>query len=312
MLSRVKLWKSKSGKIARFLIAIFAFIFLFLNFQPVFGAEIFVEGPKEVGVSQQFQADIIIDTSGENINAIEGELYFQRGFLGIKEISDGNSIVNFWIQRPKLTLDNKIIFSGIIPGGYSGKGKIFSVVFQSLKQGDTSIDFGNLKILLNDGSGTPVQTSSTRARVKISNIKVSEEILRAKPADSESPESFQIYLSNDENVFNGKWFIVFATQDKNSGIDRYEVSEQKQGFLNFFRSFQWTGAESPYLLDDQGLSSDVYVRAFDRAGNYRTEYLAPANPLSWYENWLVWAIIIIILAALYWKTKKHYVKKRRK
>ncbi|MEK7149505.1 MAG: cohesin domain-containing protein [Patescibacteria group bacterium] len=283
-----------------------------MNFQPVFGAEIFVEWPKEIGVNQQFQADIFIDTKGENVNAVEGELDFQRGFLGIKEISDGNSIVNFWIQRPKLTLDNKIIFAGIIPTGYSGKGKIFSVVFQSLKQGDTSIDFGNLKILLNDGSGTPVQTSSTRARVKISNIKVSEEILRAKPADSESPESFQIYLSNDKNVFDGKWFIVFATQDKNSGIDRYEVSERKQGFLNFFRGLKWTGAESPYLLDDQGLSSDVYVRAFDRAGNYRTEHLTPANSLSWYENWLVWAIIIIILAAFYWKTKKHYVKKRRK
>ena len=178
----------------KFFIVISAFIFLFLNLQPVFGAEIFMEGPKEVGVNQQFQADIFIDTKGDSINAIEGELEFSRGFLGIKEISDGNSIVNFWIQRPKLTLDNKIIFSGIIPAGYLGKGKIFFVVFQALKQGDASVDFGNLKILLNDGSGTSAQTNSARAFVKISNVKASEEILRAEPTDNEPPESFQIYL----------------------------------------------------------------------------------------------------------------------
>lgn len=295
----------------KFLIAIFAFIFLFLNFQHVFGAEVFIEWPKEVGVNQQFQADIIIDTGDEKVNAVEGEFDFQRGFLGIKEISDGNSIVNFWIQRPKLTLDNKIIFAGIIPAGYSGKGKIFSVVFKALKKGDAPVDFGNLRILLNDGSGTPVQTSSARALIKISNIKASEEILRVKPADSEPPESFQIYLSNDKNVFDGKWFIVFATQDKNSGINRYEVSEKKQGFLNFFRGLQWTGAESPYLLDDQDLSSDVYVRAFDRAENYRTEHLVSVNPLSWYENWLVWVIILIVIIAVYWRFKKFYGKRNK-
>ncbi|KKT85533.1 MAG: hypothetical protein UW85_C0019G0002 [Parcubacteria group bacterium GW2011_GWA1_Parcubacteria_45_10] len=285
----------------RFCLVILFSTFYFLDSNSVLAASVGWEAPGEVGVNQRFQADVFLDTQGENINAVEGEFEFPRGFLGLKEISDGDSIINFWIQRPKLNLDNKIIFSGIIPAGYSGKGKVFSVVFQALALGEAPVKFSNLKILLNDGSGTPVQASVLSASIKISNIKASEEILGAKLADSEPPESFQIYLSNDESVFGGKWFIVFATQDKNSGIERYEILENRKWKIE---SRSWETAESPYLLEDQSLSGDVYVRAFDRAGNYRTEHLAPVNPLNWYENWLIWIIIIIVITMFFYARRK--------
>src|SRR3990170_5854361 len=99
----------------RFCLVILFSTFYFLDSNSVLAASVGWEAPGEVGVNQRFEADVFLDTQGENINAVEGEFEFPRGFLGLKEISDGDSIINFWIQRPKLNLDNKIIFSGIIP-----------------------------------------------------------------------------------------------------------------------------------------------------------------------------------------------------
>ncbi len=139
-----------------FLISISYFLFFIASAQ---AAELFFETKnREVGLNSQFKVDILINTQGEEINAIEGSVVFPWGFFGVKEISDGNSIINFWAQKPKLVLDNEIIFSGIVPGGYKGSNaKLFSIIFQSLKEGNATIDFSGLKVLLNDGNGTPAE-----------------------------------------------------------------------------------------------------------------------------------------------------------
>ena len=70
----------------------------------------------------------------------------------------------------------------------------------------------------------------------------------------------------------------------------------------------WKVAKSPYLLEDQGLSSFIFVKAVDKAGNERTEKLEPLHPQgAWYNNGFFWIIIIGALAilgiVLSWKRK---------
>jgi hypothetical protein len=43
----------------------------------------------------------------------------------------------------------------------------------------------------------------------------------------------------------------------------------------------------------------VYVRAVDQAGNERVVALAPALPSAWYENYVVWVIVIVGIVAAY-------------
>lgn len=296
----------------KFLLASIGFVLAFISgIYVVEAANVSFSGQTEIGINNQVRVDLILDTQGENINAVEGAVIYPRGVLGIKEISDGNSIVNFWIQKPKIALDNKIVFSGIIAGGYNGKGKVFSVVFQTLKEGNVSLAAEDVKIFLNDGQGTSKIVSIENFELAVLSDFIGGDSRNTAEPDAELPESFQIYLSNDENVFNGKWFIVFATQDKKSGIDHYEVSERKQGFLNFLTPSDWVIAESPYLLKDQELKSDIYVRAYDKKGNSRIVYLSVPNHLKWYENWLVWVIILIVAVAVYARFKKYYGKKNR-
>ena len=144
------------------ILAILYFIFFSV---PVFAAEIsFDAKTREVSVGEQFEASIFLNTEGEYINAVEGKVIFPENLLELKEIRDGNSIVNFWIERPKIKSDNQITFSGIIPGGYIGKkGLIFSAIFQSKNEGKGTIEIREAKTLLNDGKGT-------QASLSISNL----------------------------------------------------------------------------------------------------------------------------------------------
>ncbi len=287
----------------KFLILFSFFLFSIFDFYPVSGAEIILDVPVEIAVNQKFKVDVFINTESEAINAIEGSITFQRDFLEAKEFSDGNSIINFWIQKPKFALDNQISFSGITPGGYEGnQGKIFSVVFQSLKEGETELAISSLKVLLNDGQATEAQIKMTDMKIKINGSSKTPESMPLQKIDNEPPETFTPEIAQNQDIFDGKWFLVFASQDKGSGINRYEVSEGKEGFAV---------AESPYLLKNQNLDREILVKAVDKNGNERTIILPPKNPRWQYKNYLIWLIIILIATVIYFLVKKFYGAKKR-
>jgi len=260
-------------------------------------------------VDKNFEVTLFVNTEQENINAFEGKIIFPNDLLDLKEIRDGNTIVNFWVERPHKeqgTGDKKqgeIAFSGITPGGYEGeKGLLFSAVFRALREGDGVLEVKDVKALLNDGKGTP-------ARLSLSPFKfiVSKEdplvpgLLIPAPEDIEPPESFKPEIARDSTIFDGKWFLVFATQDKASGVDHYEILETRSGIVGTWikRQGTWMKAESPYVLQDQNLRSWIYVKALDKTGNERIAVVKPRYPLKWYERWEIWIIIVLGLVIAY-------------
>ena len=306
----------------RFLSTVFCFLFLFsifyfLDSSIAKAAELrFVTQIQEINISQQFQVDLIIDTKQKSINAFEGRVTFPSDLVEIKEIRDGNSIVNFWIERPQKR-QGEIIFSGITPGGFSGQnGLIFSLVFESLKEEQGVIEIQNAKALLNDGLGTESSLTTQNLVFKIKDLGIAAPLYPLK--DTDPPDSFTPKIANDPTLFDGKHFLVFATQDKKAGINRYEIKETRNKKIGTWMT-RWRIAESPYILRDQDLRSYIFVKAVDNAGNERVEIIAPQNPLRWYEsmsNWaimlLITTIIIYILWSLKAKHRRWQAEKRRK
>ena len=272
-----------------------AIIALFL-LTPLFaqGAILYFEPDvQEIGVGQQFQVDISLNAENEAINAVEGKIVFPGELLELKEIRDGNSIINFWVERPKTESNNQIIFSGITPGGYIDKqGLIFSTIFQSKNEGKGTIEIQEAKTLLNDGKGTEASLTISNFQFLISKQIPISQIPIPEIKDTDPPEDFKPEVASDPTIFDGKWFLVFATQDKGSGVDHYEVKETRQRFLDIFS--KWVTAESPYILRDQELRSYVFVKAVDKAGNERIIVLPPQKSLSWYENYWILGILIMI------------------
>lgn len=232
---------------------------------PASAALLFSE-PRQIEITpdQTFEVGVFLDTQNDDINAIEGEIEFPQDLLELREIRDGNSIINFWVDRPVLG-PSPMRFSGIIPGGYRfPKGLVLSLVFQSKKNGSGTIRIENAHTLRNDGQGT-----ETPLTLAISSFIISEQPQFPPPAvmpivDNTPPETFQPELSSDFAIFSGKLFLSFATQDKGTGIDHYEVREMFAWGMG-----SWVRAESPYVLIGQNASFPVEVKAVDRTGNSR-------------------------------------------
>ncbi len=294
----------------KFLILLSAFFFLFSGYFAI-AAEISLSAKtQEVAVGKQFRVDMILNTSNEEINAVEGRIIFPSDILELKEIRTANSIVNFWVEKPRSNSDGQIIFSGITPGGYQGeKGLLFSLIFLPKKEGRGVVDIQEAKTLLNNGKGTEAPLSISPYQFTISPV-VSTAPSVPPIIDKEPPESFIPEIAQNPATFNGKWFLAFATQDKGSDIDHYEVKESRQKIFGIFA--KWVTAESPYILQDQELRSYIFVKAIDKAGNERIAKINPQNPLGWYEDYENWIIIILGLVIVYAIKKflwRRYLKK---
>lgn len=174
-------------------------------------------------------------------------------------------------------------------------GLILSVLFRAKKPGGGRIAIRGMKVLKNDGAGAAAAAITSDFQFSIAQG--DSAVVNKKESDREPPETFRPEVARDEALLGGKWFLVFATQDKESGIDHYEVKESRQRIFTLFQ--KWSRAESPYILRDQELRSNIFVKASDRAGNKRIMRIMPRNPLIGYENYEDWIIIVIGLAIAY-------------
>ncbi|MFA6307192.1 MAG: hypothetical protein WC639_05300 [Patescibacteria group bacterium] len=278
-------------------------VFLFSFFSPIAqAAELKLASPVlKIEVGRQFQVDLLLNAKEESINALEGKIVFPEKLLKLKKIQDGNSIVNFWIKKPQEDLTGNIIFSGITPGGVMVEnGLIFSMIFEPAVSGAAVLEISQASVLLNDGQGSAASLDILPLNIVISEVISSEKPIGIEVSDTLPPESFRPEIAKDPNIFNGKYFLAFATQDKGSGMARYEVRELRQKFFSLFAG--WQEASSPHLLADQELKSYIFIKAVDLNGNEKIEIIPPKHPLLWYENYLFYVIIISGLTAyILWK-----------
>lgn len=270
---------------------------------PALAAQVFFESKTtRVRIGEKFEVMLLVNSEQESVNAFEGKIIFPKNILDLKDIRDGNSIVNFWIERPK-NQSGVITFSGITPGGFNGdKGLIFSAIFEAKKEGTAKFVVNNARVLRNDGSGSETTLAVVPLEIIVSKGTPAEISAFQEVKDRERPESFAPEIAKNQALFDGRWFVVFTTQDKNSGIDYYELKESRQKFLTFFS--KWKMAESPSVLEDQNLRSHIFIKAVDKSGNERIVAVSPGYPLKWYENYENWIIIMIgAVIVLIWRKK---------
>jgi len=248
------------------------------------------------------------EAAGECINAIDGVITYDAGVIAV-DVSTGASIFPVWVEAPTIDkVDRRITFAGGIPNGYCGRvsgdpqltNKIVELVFRSpgmqVGGGDASnralVSFApETTVYLNDGLGTlaPLTTYGTEiALLETIGSDILDPWSEVVDADTIPPEPFSISLERDDYAFNNDYYIVFNTTDKQSGMSHYEVIEEPNEDAGFFgfgaATAPWRGARSPYVLEDQSLSSLIRVRAVDKAGN---EYIATLQPTQSTSAWWV-------------------------
>ncbi|MBF8251416.1 MAG: hypothetical protein HW382_1044, partial [Deltaproteobacteria bacterium] len=127
-----------------------------------FAAEIFFDANGNQFIEgEEFIISVQLDAKGQSINAIEGSINFPLDLVDIKEIRDGASVINLWVERPNIYNRGFIKFAGITPGGFSGSNNtLFSVVLKATNIGNGAIYGNGVRSLLNDGIATNIQVKN--------------------------------------------------------------------------------------------------------------------------------------------------------
>ncbi|MEI7498349.1 MAG: hypothetical protein WCK11_03645 [Candidatus Falkowbacteria bacterium] len=254
-------------------------------------------------VDQQIKADIFLATENQSVNAISGIIHFPSDKLSLQKISDASSLIGLWITTPTELKPGEISFAGIIPGGSAqAEGKLIGLQFVAKTTGIAPITMDSLEVLLNDGLGSSVKTKISPLKLIIGDAKLNQDIAQENiVTEFNRPESFQPEIIKNENVLNNQWALIFFTNDKESGIDHYEVAEQAAwGWRSKIirGNINWHRAVSPFRLSDQFRNSYIYVKAVDHDGNERVVLIPPNQILSWVQKFQTYLVIIITIIIL--------------
>ncbi len=272
-------------------LAVFLLALPILNIK---AASLYLEENKiNVVGSDEILIDLMVDTLDKSINAIKGEIKFDSQDLKINSIRVGNSIINFWVDTPKLGPDGPIKFAGIIPTGFTGKeGLVLQLVVAGQVKSDTKLNFQNLEIFLNDGLGTKESLPNISFDLKENMVSMNE---NPKSVDSLPPENFTPEIGRDQNIFENQWFVVFVTKDRGSTVQYYAIKEVPIPLLALFKKYK--KVESPAILENQDLKSFILIKAVDESGNERVVTVDPANKTWWQRHYFylfIFAVVIIM------------------
>jgi hypothetical protein len=275
----------------KFKTVVFSLIVLGLSTSSAQAASISVKNPSDfIQVGDILTVQINLNTEGKQINAVEAQVKYSTDSLIFNKVNDGDSIINLWVEEPTLTEPGTVTFSGITPGGFSGSDVgVLTIQFEAIKEGVGSVMLENVQLLLHDGLGTPLQATIVPLAINIQGQSTAPSP-KTQYIDQEAPEPFTPIITTDPDIFDGRKFLVFSTEDKGSGVDYYEVKEGEFGTYEF--------ATSPYEIKDQTLESKIFVRAVDRDGNEYEAIVYPQNFVPWYETTAAKTAIIIVCSVI--------------
>lgn len=277
------------------------------------------------------------EVSGECVNAVDVVIAYPNNIEPV-DVSIGDSILRIWVEEPTINREERTVtFAGGIPNGYCGRvigdprlsNVLAKIIFQSpgfvvggselgTKAG---ISFGEQStVYLNDGFGTKASLSTYSAEIDLASglgSTIQNQWQNDVNADEIPPEEFGIMLQKDDKAFSQKYYIIFNTTDKQTGVDHFEVMEEP---LTQFGSFQWGRADapwietrSPYVLNDQSLNSIIRVKAVDKAGNEYVATLIPDNELRTVSQaqlftiiggFAIGLLIVVLLALIIWHRRR--------
>ena len=302
--------------VPRFSVFCFAFLFCvsLALLSEAKAAQLYFD-PQELVIGTTGEFRVAVNISAEDaVNAIAAAISFSPE-IEPYDVSDGSSIINLWLDKPHWDEASRLLtFSGIIPGGFIGKDApllILKLRVTGDGKGEALLSFNQeqTKIYLHTPDGIEDKLELAELRLPIARGK---ENIPVKSLDTYPPEPFIPAIARDASIFNNKWFLVFSTQDKASGLFGYKIAEKQGKLVENYNKLSWQVAASPFLLHDQELKSYIYVKAIDKAGNEQIVFLLPQKPLAWYEYYISFIIIIIsaiiissiIITYLIWKNSR--------
>jgi hypothetical protein len=118
-----------------------------------------VPSKTELEVGETFEVAVLLDTQGEDVNAVEIGIDFPADKLQVVSPNTGRSIIEIWAGQPKFNnKTGQIEMRGGIPNGLViENGLVTTIQFRVKTSGSASVQFTTqTRVLANDGLGTDV------------------------------------------------------------------------------------------------------------------------------------------------------------
>ncbi len=260
--------------------------------------------PTSVAQQQQFYVDVDIDPAGVPINGIQASVLFSSDTLSFVRAETGTSLINYFIDPPTAA-GNLVTFSGTIVGGFDGlinpfdqahksPGEMVRLVFEGIAPGTATISTSHIVVTDNDGKGTEETVPDTTATFTVTTV--------VAPSKYNTPDTVPPAISasvvQENNLYDGKYALLFTATDKESGIDHVELQEGND---------PWQTIQSPYLLRDQSRKGILSLRAYDVAGNVTSIQIVPPGLPGTTEAIIISIVCLLvgILAYLIYEKTKH-------
>lgn len=121
-------------------------------------------------VGQPFEVQVLADTGGQAVNAVEGELAYNPSDFAIDNISIDHSILTTWSTTPAYDgATGTISFSGWASQTYAGKnGLLITVTLRPLRVAQSVLSFNSGAMLAADGHGTNIIITMTSGNYSLS------------------------------------------------------------------------------------------------------------------------------------------------
>jgi hypothetical protein len=115
----------------------------------------------------------VVDTGGQSINAVQADILFPPDKLQVVNPVASTSFISLWVTAPTYSnTDGTLHFQGGLPtpGIKTSSGVISTVTFRVKAAGPATIRYAaSSRVLLNDGAGTNILTSSSTADITLKN-----------------------------------------------------------------------------------------------------------------------------------------------
>ncbi len=195
----------------------------------------------EYFVGRSFSVNVLVDSSDQAMNAVQGSLSFPSDLLHVLSVSTGNSIVNLWVEQPSFSnQDGSVNFQGVVinPGFEGSGGNIVTVTFQAVAPGAASIAFSSGSVLANDGQGTEILDTMSGANFTLTP-------LAPGPSSSNNNAGSTVLITSNPSIVNGTWYnlnaITFnwSVPSDADGVDynisnnpNYQLPDVSQGLVS--------------------------------------------------------------------------------
>lgn len=294
--------KTYIQSISIYILAIFCLLILPVHANAL---SVSINTENTVHAKDVFIVNVSVDTEGQPINTIEGDIVFSDGSKNfeIRDVSIAGSAMTLWPRRPSLSTNgDSISFTGGVPGGVSGNISLFKIIVYTRNPSELRVGAHDVVAYANDGKGTALNIANTESIISIIDP-LTDPIDRwteLVSKDNIPPEPFEIVLYQDPSLYGGQKFLSFGAVDMQSGVAYYEVQEGQALPVR-------TGDQ--YVLVNQDKTEDIIVTAYDIAGNARSGVFTGAHPINWYGI-VFWTLILLIIAKR--KNILRFIKRLRK